>query len=244
MNFYKHHIGDYAKKTSHLSWDEDMAYTRLMRVYYATEKPLPADLAEVIRLARAKTKVQKAAVEQVLREFFDLTEAGWSNGRCDEEMEAAQESFDESVSLKKNEKERQQRHRKDRKELFDGLRANGVVMPFDTSTETLRLRLQSLNGHSDVTADPSHLSRVRHASSSHPVTRDATAIQTPDSRLQKPDTRLHPPSASATGGQRGVGTFKKVGPETLGRHELARIPERHAKTTDELEREEAARAGE
>ncbi len=29
MNFYKHHIGDYAKATEHLSWDEDQAYTRM-----------------------------------------------------------------------------------------------------------------------------------------------------------------------------------------------------------------------
>ena len=31
MNYYEHHIGDYDADISHLSWAEDMAYTRLIR---------------------------------------------------------------------------------------------------------------------------------------------------------------------------------------------------------------------
>ena len=64
MNFYKHHLGDYDGATMHLSWDEDMAYTRLLRAYYRREKPIPAD--EAWRLARASTKPQKDAVSRVL----------------------------------------------------------------------------------------------------------------------------------------------------------------------------------
>ena len=43
MNYFEHHIGDYAAATAHLSWDEDMAYSRLLRWYYQHEKPLPAE---------------------------------------------------------------------------------------------------------------------------------------------------------------------------------------------------------
>ena len=31
LNYFEDHIGDYAAATAHLSWDEDMAYTRLIR---------------------------------------------------------------------------------------------------------------------------------------------------------------------------------------------------------------------
>jgi uncharacterized protein YdaU (DUF1376 family) len=31
VNYYKHHIGDYAEATAHLSFVEDAAYLRLMR---------------------------------------------------------------------------------------------------------------------------------------------------------------------------------------------------------------------
>lgn len=90
MNFYKHHLGDYDGATSHLSWDEDMAYTRLLRAYYRREAPLPADLAEVYRLVRATTEKQKNAVLSVLKEFFTRDDAGIHNKRADEEILAYQ----------------------------------------------------------------------------------------------------------------------------------------------------------
>lgn len=90
MNFYKHHIGDYASATDHLSWDEDMAYTRLMRAYYRDEKPLPAELPKVYRLVRAQSRTQRIAIDSILAEFFTKLEDGWHNKRCDEEVTQAQ----------------------------------------------------------------------------------------------------------------------------------------------------------
>jgi uncharacterized protein YdaU (DUF1376 family) len=86
VNFYKHHIGDYAKDTEHLTWDEDHAYTRLMRVYYRDERPLPLEVGKVVRLVRAQSPTQKAAVETVLNEFFSKESDGWHNKRCDREI--------------------------------------------------------------------------------------------------------------------------------------------------------------
>ena len=88
MNFYKHHLGDYDGHTAHLSWDEDMAYTRLLRAYYRREAPIA--LEEAYRLARATSKGQRAAVDSVLREFFSQGEGGWHNKRADEEITAYQ----------------------------------------------------------------------------------------------------------------------------------------------------------
>jgi uncharacterized protein YdaU (DUF1376 family) len=90
MNYYEHHIGDYDAATAHLTWVQDMAYARLLRLYYRRESPIPADTAEACRLIRAQTKDQKQAVETVLREFFTLTDDGWHQARCDAEIEAYQ----------------------------------------------------------------------------------------------------------------------------------------------------------
>lgn len=90
MNYYEHHIRDYDADTAHLTWLEDMAYTRLLRLYYRKESPIPADIQQVCRLVRAHSKAEKRAVEQVLREFFELRDDGWRHDRCDEEIAAYQ----------------------------------------------------------------------------------------------------------------------------------------------------------
>ncbi len=72
MNYYPHHLGDYAKDTSHLSMTEHGAYRLLMDHYYATEHPLPADLVALCRIARASSKAEKAAVQTVSASFFSL----------------------------------------------------------------------------------------------------------------------------------------------------------------------------
>lgn len=72
----------------HLTWDEDMAYTRLLRAYYRREKPIGAD--EAHRIARATTRGQKQAVDRVLAEFFDQQVDGWHNKRADEEIQRYQ----------------------------------------------------------------------------------------------------------------------------------------------------------
>ena len=90
MNFYKRFIGDIQSKTGHLSLAEFGAYDRLLDHYYSTEKPLPADIEACCRIARAMGKEEKKAVESVLRQFFDLSELGYSQRRADEMIADAQ----------------------------------------------------------------------------------------------------------------------------------------------------------
>lgn len=87
MNYYEHHIGDYDEATAHLTACEDGIYSRLIRKYMATERALPADLKALQRLVRARTRDEKAAVQTVLDEFFELREDGWHQHRCDETIE-------------------------------------------------------------------------------------------------------------------------------------------------------------
>ena len=85
MNYYEHHIGDYAAATAHLSWDEDMAYTRLLRAYYHQEKGIPE--GQQYRLARASTPAQRRAVDAVIAEFFTLVDGVHQQKRAEAEID-------------------------------------------------------------------------------------------------------------------------------------------------------------
>lgn len=89
VNYYEHHLGDYAKDTGHLSMLEHGAYRILLDRYYSTEAGIPA--AQAYRLARARSDEERQAVDVVLEEFFELVDGVWHNGRADEEIERARQ---------------------------------------------------------------------------------------------------------------------------------------------------------
>jgi uncharacterized protein YdaU (DUF1376 family) len=94
VNYYPHHIGDYAQDTRHLTMLEHGAYRLLLDLYYSREAPLPLEVATVQRLACARAREEKQAVEAVLREFFVETPEGWRHARCDREIEAGRRKQD------------------------------------------------------------------------------------------------------------------------------------------------------
>ena len=101
LNYYEHHIGDYDADTAHLTWAEDMAYTRLLRLYYRREQPIPGDLAAACRLVRASSRDQKQAVEDVLKEFFVLVDGSWHQDRCDMEISVYQKKVEHNRTVGK-----------------------------------------------------------------------------------------------------------------------------------------------
>jgi len=82
MHYYQFNIGDYIKNTLHLSVMEDIAYRRLLDLYYDSEQPIPNDIPRVSRRLRMDCEV----VQSVLNEFFELTESGYRNHRADLEI--------------------------------------------------------------------------------------------------------------------------------------------------------------
>jgi uncharacterized protein YdaU (DUF1376 family) len=87
VNYYPFHLGDYAVHTRHLTLLEDLAYRRLLDLYYTRERPIPAETQSVCRLIGMREN--EAEVESVLREFFTPNEAGeWVSSRCEVEIEA------------------------------------------------------------------------------------------------------------------------------------------------------------
>ncbi|WP_417223917.1 YdaU family protein [Achromobacter spanius] len=86
MNYYPHHIGDFNSATRHLTRIERSVYRDLIELYYDTEAPLCADVDKLCRLLIARSDEERAAVVQVLGEFFVDTEQGWRHARCDAEI--------------------------------------------------------------------------------------------------------------------------------------------------------------
>ena len=88
MNFYPFHIGDYLSHTAHLEPMEDLAYRRMIDLYFVRESCLPVDPVEVAKLIRLRGELD--TVKAMLLEFFTETPDGWVNSRCDYEIGEAQ----------------------------------------------------------------------------------------------------------------------------------------------------------
>jgi uncharacterized protein YdaU (DUF1376 family) len=84
VNYYPFNLGDYAAHTAHLEPLEDLAYRRMLDLYYMRECALPRDAADIARLIRMKANV--AEVEVVLAEFFAPSDEGWTHTRADKEI--------------------------------------------------------------------------------------------------------------------------------------------------------------
>jgi uncharacterized protein YdaU (DUF1376 family) len=87
MHYYQHHIGDFIKATARLSDSQTIAYLRLLWMYYDTEKPLILD-TELLAF-QIGTSIQDT--ELLLRTFFILTDKGWKQTRCEEEISSYRE---------------------------------------------------------------------------------------------------------------------------------------------------------
>ena len=80
MNYYKRHLGDYARDTGHLTALEHGIYTLLLDWYYINECPIPSEKAK--RIARGNPE----ETQTVLVEFFTLCDEGWRHARADREI--------------------------------------------------------------------------------------------------------------------------------------------------------------
>jgi len=84
MHYYQFNIGDYAKATRHLSNTEDLAYRRLIDLYYDKEQPLIKDVAKLSRLINMRDNQEEIAT--VLDDFFEETEEGYKQSRIEHEI--------------------------------------------------------------------------------------------------------------------------------------------------------------
>ncbi|WP_250532403.1 YdaU family protein [Caballeronia sp. ATUFL_F1_KS39] len=89
MNFYKRHLGDFAKHTAHLSALEVGVYDLLLDFAYVSEEPLPLDQKRLYSIARVTNLQTRNAIQVILSQFFVKTKSGYVNKRVQEELDAA-----------------------------------------------------------------------------------------------------------------------------------------------------------
>lgn len=163
MNWYERHLGDWAKKTGHLSMLEEGAYTRMVDWCYIHERPLPMTEREVCKVARASTPTERAAVRRILHEYFQLADDGWHQGRIDKVLRAYEKSVSHNVNNPDSPAERAARYRARRSELFKRLQAVGANPAFDTPNPALESLLrehgQELPPGNTSRANVTHTSR-------------------------------------------------------------------------------------
>jgi len=85
MHYYTFNIGDYMRDTAHLDDMEDLAYRRMLDLYYLRESPLPKSVAEIAKLIRMRTHSE--CIANVLQEYFILTDDGYRNSKADTTLE-------------------------------------------------------------------------------------------------------------------------------------------------------------
>lgn len=89
MHYFQFNIGDYARDTAHLTEMEDLAYRRMLDLYYRAEGPLPSSIDEIARLIRMRSHTASIAI--VLQDFFEECADGYRNQRADQELRSIYE---------------------------------------------------------------------------------------------------------------------------------------------------------
>lgn len=86
MHYYQFNISDYRSDTGHLSFSEHGIYRALLDTYYLNEKPLTGDLKKLMRTHCVSTSHDKESLENILEDFFVLTDEGYKHKRCRDEL--------------------------------------------------------------------------------------------------------------------------------------------------------------
>jgi uncharacterized protein YdaU (DUF1376 family) len=97
LHYYQHNISDYRADTGHLTLLEHGCYHQLLDQYYLNEEPLPLDIDKIFRLLTARTQDEKDAIENVLKDFFIKTEAGFIQRRADDEIKFYHDRVDQAA---------------------------------------------------------------------------------------------------------------------------------------------------
>lgn len=99
MNYYKRHLGDYARKAGHLSMLEHGAYTLILDAYYDREQA-PTKV-EAIRWARARNPEETQTVSTILQEFFFERDGRYYQQRVEDELAAAKSKAEHNRTIGK-----------------------------------------------------------------------------------------------------------------------------------------------
>ncbi|MEM7528862.1 MAG: YdaU family protein [Pseudomonadota bacterium] len=148
--WYARYVGDYRRKTQHLSMLEHGAYTLLLDYYYSTRRAPDANASVLHRVCMAFAPEEQQAVQRVLEEFFYLEDGKWKHERAEEELAKRRE-----ISKKRSQAAKD-RWSDDDANASASEHANGDASAYakrDTATATARI----LSSSSSARASPSDL---------------------------------------------------------------------------------------
>ena len=83
MDWYKFNLQSYLRMTANLFDAEDLAFRRMIDIYYLKEGPLPLDHAEIETLVG----LDWDCIEPVLKNFFHPTPHGYVNYTLKEDVD-------------------------------------------------------------------------------------------------------------------------------------------------------------
>ena len=92
MHYYQFNIGDYSSHTSRLSLLEDLAYRRLLDLYYLSEQPISGSFDDISRDIGMMDHINE--IEYILNKFFILEESCWLQCRVEKEIKHYQSKID------------------------------------------------------------------------------------------------------------------------------------------------------
>jgi uncharacterized protein YdaU (DUF1376 family) len=92
MHYYRFNIADYRKDTGHLSTMEHGIYRQLIDWYFLDEKPIPKETQVVMRRLRLGSD-DLHLLQNVLEDFFNLTENGYVHSRIEYDLNEYQTQF-------------------------------------------------------------------------------------------------------------------------------------------------------
>lgn len=153
MHFYPFNVGDYASHTRYLSPLQDIVYRRLMDNYYTDETPPAGDFAAIAQSIGMPENI--AEVEYILNRYFKQDGEVWRQKRIDNILAEYKQKQAANDEKKKNEAERQRKHREKRSSLFAELSEKGIYPEWNTPTKELVTMLSRVTGDRvtrDVTA--------------------------------------------------------------------------------------------
>ena len=92
MHYYQFNIKDYSFATIRMTLMEDLAFRRMLDLFYESEKALPCELKRIAKLIGMVDHQEE--IRDVLNEFWEESENGWVNCRAQSEIIAYQSKVD------------------------------------------------------------------------------------------------------------------------------------------------------
>lgn len=123
MHYYQFNIGDYRRATSHLTLLEHAIYRALTDTYILFEEPLCTDHAKLMRAHCVRSTEEQKAFENVLEDFFTLTEKGYVNEFCEQTIAGYQGKSTQAAGAANA------RWRKHREKMREGCERTADGMP-------------------------------------------------------------------------------------------------------------------